>query len=136
MSEKPLHGQVAEALGWTDIKSSMETKGVWTTGPSGPMLADAQVEVWTGQEPETMRTGTIPRYDEEWLYGGPLLEKHKISAFFDGEPDNRWTTTVSGEWKSCPHCEQLHLENWHGYGETLLVAACELILALGKAGRL
>ncbi len=55
-SDKPLHVQCAEALGWTDLHP--RTGGHW----------------W-GREPHGGLTISVPRYDTSWCSAGPLLER-------------------------------------------------------------
>ena len=59
-TERPLHVQVAEALGWVDIE---DKDGVfWGTEPHGKLRI------------------AVPRYDSSWCSVGPLIERFQITV--------------------------------------------------------
>ena len=62
MPDKPLHVQVAETLGWTDLAET----------PSG----------WFGTDDNGAK-GRIPPFDKSWCEIGPLVAKYKLSILFD-----------------------------------------------------
>ena len=117
MTEKPLHVQVAEALGWLDITyfpGPGNHAGVWKGYPAG--LEDG------GWAP-------IPRYDTDWNATGPLIEKYGVwlHPCDCGEPkEHHWTA----------NSELDAFESDGGDGKTPLIAVCNLILALKESGKL
>ena len=121
MTEKPLHVQVAEALGWTDISCagpkpilSLPGKGasLWGGLPPGFDPRDA---FFRG---DAVLSG-IPRYDTDWSATGPLIERLGIATWPQSEG---WAA-------------ELRLED-RATGPTPLIAVCNLILALHAAGKL
>jgi Bacteriophage P22, NinX len=112
MIEKPLHVQVAEALGWTDCHPDANDLGWW--GGTCPAEFDQ-----LGIESNTL----VYRYDEEWEATGPLIERYHLTVC--PWPDDR--TTWIAEWEEGVEA---------GQGPTPLIAVCHLILALAKAGKL
>jgi len=63
MTEKPLHVQVAEALGWTGCnQSGFDWWGDSQDTPSSPR-----------------GYAKIPSYDTDWSATGPLIEKYGIA---------------------------------------------------------
>jgi hypothetical protein len=61
--DSPLHVQVAEALGWTEISEDGEK--------------------WWGREPYGKIRMTIPRYDTSWCSAGAILERFKFGIMWD-----------------------------------------------------
>lgn len=107
VAEKPLHVQVAEAIGWIQIKK----EGHWSW--------------WLGVAPEYAdlsgaRLSHIPDYTTDWRVTGPLMERYQISVFKYSD----------GEWAARDGDRQ------GGDGKTPLLAVCNLLVALGAAGRL
>jgi hypothetical protein len=120
-SLKPLHIQVAEALGWFEIEpgNGMDLSNPYWGYPPFPIGV-----------PVICRKQLVPRYDEEWEATGPLIERFKInlSHFINsgqingkrGESLWRASTDEKSQW---------------GYGLEPLMAICALILALKIDGR-
>jgi hypothetical protein len=112
--EKPLHVQVAEALGWQH---------------------DGALMSMTGTRPGGSYPQRIPRYDTDWAATGPLIERYDLaleptsiairSALPDSEP---WTATAGLR-------NTRNGQEW-ARGATPLLAACNLILSLAAAGKL
>lgn len=122
MSEKPLHVQVAEALG---CKPQLNA-GIWMCGCSpgpGPFYPHSSVQGTRG----------IDRYDTDWSATGPLIERFGIMLHADTseaavkEFREENPELFSEEWTSRPIWFQ---------AETPLLAVCRLILALHAAGKL
>jgi hypothetical protein len=121
VSEKPLHVQVAEALGWTDLRPQ-----TWDIGGTkyvrdewGGILfdkpGDTVPRVW----------GRVPRYDTDWSATGPLIEKYGINL------------TGPRPWDACRgHDREGFHDEPNGEGPTPLIAVCNLLLALKAAGKL
>jgi hypothetical protein len=126
---KPLHVQVAEALGTKLVPMTLTSK-------DAPPVFQGWMAVASPYHLEQ-----IPRYDTDWSATGPLIEKYRINIGApspqdscvwvnrpaDGDPALRmWdsTTEMLG-------CADIAVE-----GETPLIAVCHLILALSKAGKL
>lgn len=111
--DKPLHVQVAEALGWTDMKPRADD-GLW-----GGKAPDVSWE-WTSP----------PRYDTDWAATGPLIEKYGFQIWRNGE--GVWEAQGS-QYKDGEHVPgSFRAIN----GPTPLEAVCHLILALKAAGKL
>src|SRR5687767_11117948 len=129
MSDKPLHVRVAEALGWTS--AHYRTEGDHSCGDI--MIPDPERMRWKGLEPKEMLIGAagcklIPRYDTDWAATGPLIERFRI----DVDSDAGWIARMSID-------SELHdgRRDVRGKrGDTPLLAACNLILALSSAGKL
>lgn len=136
MSEKPLHVQVAVALGWP------EPEYICDEGhdPSRPIVAWRECHrehgeygvcdhVWHCGE---HRFYKAPRYDTDWSATGPLIEEHQISVTPDVSYD-RWIA-VKGQ------VAEKHGESrvWGvdgpvgpaASGDTVLIAVCNLLLVL------
>ena len=120
MADKPLHVQVAEALGWTYVG---ESEGFWEgEPPPGTSLYDRiprRLDQHIG----------IPAYDTDWAATGPLIEQYGIDLL-----------NCSGEWAAdwygptgSSECPDIRGE---GGFSTPLIAVCHLILALKEAGKL
>lgn len=107
MTEKPLHVQVAEALGWEPWDHKL-------LGPRWRRPGSAHPEK------------AVPRYDTDWSATGPLIEKHMIIPRFGSG-----TWWAEADWPTY----QKHIR-WTGEGETPLIALCHLILSLKEAGKL
>jgi hypothetical protein len=117
MLDKPLHVQVAEALGWRDCR---------------PFEADGIVDyqTWCGEQPgvEGMEAHTfIPDFDTDWSATGPLIEKYGI-----------YLNAATDGWHACRECQcaEYGHNSSDGDGPTPLTAVCNLILALKEAGKL
>jgi len=108
MSDKPLHVQVAEALGRV---SHLRGDGGW----------------WHGDVP-------VPRYDIDWSVTGPLIERYAISIHHLDYPDHNgwfasWRTGAGKRWKSTPAGARPPCK-------TPLQAVCQMIIALKELGLL
>jgi len=112
MTEKPLHVQVAEALGWTDCQ--LEPSGLWV-GRGHP---------WHGPV-------ELKRYDTDWSATGPLIEKYELALGQTGmeDPKPTWVAWWPG---SC----DVDTCSVDAPADTPLLAACHLLLALKAAGKL
>lgn len=110
--EKPLHAQVAEALGWTNLRCSLaDGSAQWGVNPSGRYRI-----MW-----DNLRLDLVPRFDSDWRATGPLMERYARSVYGLG----------GGGWEAMAR-EAGHL----GRGETPLVAVCRLVLHLHADGKL
>ena len=116
MSEKPLHVQVAEALGWTDCH-----------------LDDADTDIWEGIYFNDDRWHAISRYDTDWSATGPLIEKYQIALRPPSEPErcggNLWEAYC---WFGPDGDEEIT----GGSVDGPLAAVCRLLLKLKDAGKL
>lgn len=107
--ERPLKAQVAEAIGWTEIQQ------------------DGEPKEWFGRPPEGGLLRRIPDFPLSWCVTGPLIERYRLSPQpFGGDSGSLWTawaneTAFGGE------C---------AYGQTPLIAICNLILLLSEKGKL
>ena len=110
--DKPLHVQVAEALGWTEIV--LEDGYRWV----------GRAPVGFGNWGELQPFGVIARYDTNWAATGPLVEKYKLNLVWNSASEAWEAIDRSNGWDDCYH------------GDTALVAACYLLLALKAAGKL
>ncbi len=119
MNDKPLHVQVAEALGWA-IAGFLQRFAT----------TEDHDEAWYGRPPEDAAGGlvSIPRYDIDWSATGPLIEKYGITLDrhedYERLPGKEWLAsapTPSDDGAS---------------GSTPLLAVCYLFLALKAAGKL
>lgn len=72
MAERPLHVQVAEALGWTDLYESTSLTGLVR---------------WVGVEPHGGLRLEVPRYDTSWCSTGPMVERFKICVVYRDRED-------------------------------------------------
>lgn len=111
--EKPLHVRVAEALGWTDCTPT----------------AEVEADDWEGVRPNPCGAcgdtdwRPIPLYDTDWSATGPLIQRFKIGL----------ECTPGGHWEADTY---EYLGVLGRSGDTPLIAACNLLLALHAAGRL
>ena len=107
--DRPLHVQVAEALGWADM--CPRSDGVW--GGKAPGVS----EPWA----------VPPHYDTDWAATGPLVEKYGISVERIQHDELEWEASIG----CLDHCEK------HPYrganGSTPLIAVCSLILDKHKS---
>jgi len=60
MSDKPLHVETAEALGWKDLA-----------------VVDG---VWRGKEPAQGKDLIVPRYDSSWCSAGQLVTRYRLAV--------------------------------------------------------
>ncbi len=127
MSERPLHVQVAEALGWTELalKESfgafeMIELGLWQGVPHGRMGELLRIRLERGQ---TSRFWPIPRYDTDWSVTGPLIVKYVASLHHH-----------PAGWTAVAHGQDISFQG--GLPSGPLVVVCKLILLLSKEGKL
>ncbi len=129
MSEKPLHVQVAEALGCRLARGASKSGEFWICDcPQGPYE-----DVPHGNEWSQRCRAEIHRYDTDWAATGPLIKQHKISLLYCWPGDvgqdgfifrAGWGRDENGNWE------------FVGDDATPLIAVCNLILNLKKAGKL
>jgi hypothetical protein len=131
--EKPLHVQVAEALGWTQTHAPLKPRG---HACGDILLPDPERMRWRGRAPGEMLVGPegcklIPRYDTDWSATGPLIQHLKLSVGWNayyGRPDvgdvPMWVANAPGlGWRG--RC---------GGGDAPLEAVCRLLLYLARSG--
>jgi len=114
-TDKPLHAQVAEVLGWRDVQHHVLLGWGGKSPNPGP-----------GEHPEQMRT--LPCYDTNWSATGPLIEQLKIGIV---RGDKGWLAFADSE--GYGYVEQGAVDvpaNPSAWGATPLVAVCALILEL------
>jgi len=119
--DKPLHVQVAEALGLDHDNDLHE----WDEASEGRKQCTrcGGYGNWSGQKPFQC----AKRYDFDWSATGPIIERHLIwLETIDDEGPIIWIATRS------PHGN----DEPSGYGQTPLLAVCSLLLQLAKAGKL
>lgn len=139
--EKPLHVKVAEALGWTNLEFKAwyvnedlspaepprwvgSAPGGW--GASGIPLNPLWKEM--GDRPGWVEVWNVPNYDTDWSATGPLIEKYGIAIepedaeFVKKHPTSAWVAA--------------HFAGPVLYGETPLIAVCNVLLVLSAAGKL
>lgn len=120
MADKPLHVQVAEVMGWTSCHFAPNGNRTGWGGTDEP--------AWVGTQPDSpMVNVEVPHYDTDWSATGPLIEKYAVSVC---PASKAWW---SASW---PGSEDINQTNFSSYGPTPLIALCNLILALHKAGGL
>jgi hypothetical protein len=117
---KPLHVRVAAAFGWSDFRKE---GGILLPG----------VDNWRGWPPgaypiigQPTPRKMVPRYDTDWSETGPLIEWFRLSP----HPLEKSSAWGAGWWDPDEFYERVEA------GPTLLIAVCELILALHTAGKL
>ncbi len=119
--DKPLHVQVAEALGWKrdEACSLMPPERCYGSG------------VMDGKR------CCVSRYDTDWSATGPLIEKHKINLS-KGNRGKWFATTIDPDGEpSCWHLgEECGFAPCGCESSTPLIAVCNLILMLTKEGKL
>ena len=114
--EKPLHVQVAEALGCKPEFETTYSPTFWycTCPPTfGP--------IWPHGDLQGVKA--IRRYDKDWRFMGPFMEEHRISVYAFRDP--RWFAHRS----DAPRDESGLRERG---GATILEAVCNLIVAYHK----
>lgn len=119
--DKPLHVQVAEALGW---------EGPFYKRPLGGV--DGNPVLWFGTPPDPMPpwavgpwTRMVPLFDTDWASTGRLIEKYGF-----------WIRHLDGEVAEWDAFRNDDLPDPRGTGSTPLIAVCRLILRLAEAGKL
>lgn len=114
MSEKPLHVRVAEALGLDtdpDLHERDETSNNYSQ-----CTRCGSVQGWD----EPMPALCCPRWDTDWSFTGPLIERLHISTEWEGDT---WSARAPGL-------------DFRAIGATPLLAACNLLLVLDEVGKL
>ena len=115
MSDKPLHVQVAEALGCpTAWDEYCRCPGLEHSGEEHPPR--------------------LARFDTDWSATGPLIEKYEISVGPGATEAGPWAA-ISGVFVDGGGWDGLDFD-YRGKGPTPLIAVCHLLLALKKAGKL
>jgi len=129
MTEKPLHVQVAEAVGWTKLVGIPAPPfGVAWVGDPPPI-------VLVGRPSPTQGPTTPPRYDTDWSATGPLIEKSRISLRYWID---RWEAGHSYYQKDSEQKKD-RIDAWDHQGTSRhspLLAVCNLILLLKETGKL
>jgi hypothetical protein len=116
LTEKPLHVQVAEALGCNPQRYDP------VGGPKGTGWAcGCKGNNWSAHGDRI----TLFRYDTDWAATGPLIEKFGV-----------WVRSLDGVVAKWDAFRNDDLPSPRGTGPTPLIAVCNLILELAKAGKL
>lgn len=118
---KPLHVQVAEALGWRDCRPAHEDE------------TDFDFAWWGHHDGDRGYEERVPHFDIDWAATGPLIGRFKRAGWNVGiqcENGGDWLAWFSDIGQEKPHVDL------RGRGATPLLAACNLILALKAAGKL
>lgn len=123
---KPLHVQVAEALGCTTAKAVLRGVIVSWECFCSPSHGDAD--------------RFIPLYDTGWSATGPLIEEHGIALLDLNQEGEKWVAFLWGEHEYTTF-EDSYLtidgnSSDTATGDTPLVAVCNLIVALSAVGKL
>jgi hypothetical protein len=125
MSGKPLHVQVAEALGWENCHE--RKGGILLPLPLLPGKG------WSGWPPGVLpivgsgyRTAPVYCYDTDWAATGPLIEKYKMGVW---PADEDWLADTFT-------AKHPTIDGGTTRGRSPLEAVCKLILELSKAGKL
>lgn len=113
--EKPLHVQVAIALGWVGVK--IDGIADWP---------------WCGVEHSEGLRREIPRYDTDWSAGGPLIERYRFHLYVMGAGAWLGVPGGTGDWIAESDVFPVVRVRY----KTPLEAVCRLILALAEAGKL
>jgi hypothetical protein len=113
MPDKPLHVLVAEALGWTGLDPYQRNDGeigYYGFPPDG-----------IGRK--SGRKSLVPTCDTDAAATVPLMEQFKIGL--------RWYPTKSRPWEA-----YLPTDTVGEYGDTILIAVCNLIVRRARSGTL
>ena len=126
--DKPLHVQVAEALGWTELEY-----GGWVEEIGGQIYQDHRR--WRGYGPYQVKEACgnyipmrqdLPHYDTDWAWTGALIERLGISLNNYSQAPTKGTTAH----------RMVDDRIFDASAETQLLAVCNLILKLKEAGKL
>lgn len=150
--ETPLNVRVADALGWTAYE---EERGEYKLAIA---CRPGAREPWaSSQRPTPQRYRKItcaeakklgffgsgfPNYDTDWSVTGPLVEKYEIGLREDGcgyRQEERWLAEADYYGPPIDESDKEYGGRWasaQSRGPTPLIAVCNLILELGKAGKL
>jgi hypothetical protein len=120
--DTPLHVQVAEALGCRPRLCV----GCDADGTNRRTWWDCECGDWAHCGGPDTPTQDVSRYDTDWSATGPLIEKYGIGI--ELWEDNQWRVWYESD--------DLSMDIHGDVGNSVLVAVCRLILALGKAGKL
>src|SRR3989304_2607202 len=117
MTEKPLHVQVAQALGWTCIEYAPPNLWTGCRPSSRPHSPCPSSNVLSGE--------VVPTYDTDWSATGPLIEKYELALGQTGmeDPKPTWVAWWPG---SC----DVDTCSVDAPAHTPLLAACHLLLSL------
>ena len=122
-TEHPLHVQVAEALGWTEIRKQQDGMAHEITG------------AWIGTEPHGGLTLVVPQYDRSWCSVGPLVQRFEISIIRENPVDYK----EDPEWEAW-YDTRLYVDGYtpgaSERGATPCKAVAKLIVLLKKEGKL
>lgn len=139
-TDKPLHVQVAEALGWTNVVLAPATpfEPLWIGKPPPGLSYRWVSEVDHEQRSITIRSdvGSIPRYDTDWSATGPLIDRYRISlrptiqAHDDPSMLASWDAYLRNPPPSVLEPHVCLRADFFVVGTTPLVAVCHLILKL------
>jgi len=124
--EKPLHVQVAEALGWTNPRC-IGNRDSWEATPPPSPIEGKPGYFWGPMGGPVL----IQRYDTDWSATGPLIEKYGFGTRRRPSAYVRELEVWQVDWYD--HETENVLEMG---GPSILVAVCNLILALKAAGKL
>ena len=125
--DKPLHVQVAEALGWMDCR---ETQTLCQVKIDGEWATPVRSFGWEGRPPTKGPAFTgrsIPHYDTDWAATGPLIEKYEINIDLR---EAGWCATSFDKKFVLDHKADPQ------FGPTPFIAVCNLILKLAEEGKL
>lgn len=117
--DKPIHVQVAEALGCNSAfrKAYRGDKEEQWCCEDGDHRDPTLCEPW-------LDSPDVARFDLDWCATGPLVERHKIAL--------EWHPL----WAPPGWCAVSEDGGWIGSADSPLLAICRLIIELGKAGKL
>lgn len=152
MTDKPLHVQVAEALGWTALQfkawyvnedgSPAETPRWYGHAPGGWEVNGIPLNpLWKemGERPEWVEMWPVPHYDTDWSATGPFIEKYEVCLNEDGTgytQDEKWRAEASYYHEDGTEEYGGHWAEASVRGATPLIAVCHLILELARLGQL
>ena len=128
LTEKPLHVQVAEALGCKpELLTLHAGPPIWSCPCAGASHGLKPDEL----SDEYGNDSTIARYDTDWSATGPLIEKYELALGQTGmdDPKPTWVAWWPG---SC----DVDTCSVDAPADTPLLAACHLLLSLKAAGKL
>lgn len=140
VSDRPLHVQVAEVLGWTDLHhipiEEFEEHDHWTGKPPEGWFGPASF-VTTKVDPVerlVVNAATIPRFHDDPAATWPLIEKYGLELGL--ERNDLCPTDTSGRRIAYGGHGKDGEPTLEGRGDTYLLAVCEVLLKMGKRGLL
>lgn len=123
----PLHVLVAEALGCAPVSG----EGCAEL----PNMEHHHCPCWSGKHRGSNGcVYALAEYDTDWTVTGPLLEKYVVATgrYADKAlPEPFWAY-----WQPADNDLEIDARKANATGETMLIAVCNLILALDTAGKL